>query len=57
MAVYNPQSLIAEEFINDGEIRETLAYADANKENVALIDEIFRKPVPEGRNTAAPVRV
>ena len=46
MAVYNPKSLIAEEFINDGEIRETLAYADANKENVALIDEILQKARP-----------
>ena len=27
----------AEEFISDEEIRETLAYADANKDNVALI--------------------
>ena len=29
MAVYNPKSLKAEEFINDEEIRETLAYAEA----------------------------
>ena len=36
--MYNPKSLKAEEFISDEEIRETLAYADANKENVALID-------------------
>ena len=27
MAIYNPASLHAEEFINDEEIRETLAYA------------------------------
>lgn len=46
MAVYNPKSLIAEEFINDEEIRETLAYADANKNNVALIDEILQKARP-----------
>ena len=38
MAVYNPKSLKAEEFINDEEIRETLAYAEANKNNVELID-------------------
>ena len=28
--MYNPKSLKAEEFISDEEIRETLAYADAN---------------------------
>ena len=39
MAVYNPKSLKAEEFINDEEIRETLAYAEANKNNVELIDK------------------
>ena len=37
--MYNAKSLKAEEFISDEEIRETLAYADANKDNVALIDE------------------
>ena len=41
--MYNPKSLKAEEFISDGEIRETLAYADANKENVELIDQILAK--------------
>ena len=29
MSTYNPKSLRAEEFINDEEIRETLAYAEA----------------------------
>ena len=43
MAVYNPKSLKAEEFIHDGEIRETIAYAEANKHNAALIDEILEK--------------
>jgi len=32
--MYNPKSLKAEEFISDEEIRETLAYADANKDNI-----------------------
>lgn len=41
--MYNVNSLKAEEFISDAEIKETLAYADANKENVALIDEILAK--------------
>ena len=46
MAVYNPKSLKAEEFINDAEIQETLAYAEANKNNAALIDEILEKARP-----------
>ena len=33
MANYNPKSLNAEEFINDGEILETLRYAEENKNN------------------------
>ena len=41
--MYNVRSMKAEEFISDEEIRKTLAYADANKENVALIDEIIAK--------------
>ena len=41
--MYNAKSLKAEEFISDEEIRETLAYADANKDNVARIDEIIEK--------------
>ncbi|MBE6928785.1 MAG: [FeFe] hydrogenase H-cluster radical SAM maturase HydG [Ruminococcaceae bacterium] len=45
--MYNPKSLRAEEFINDAEIRETLAYAEANKDNVALIDEILEKARPK----------
>ena len=47
MAVYNPASLKAEEFINDGEIRETLAYAEANKNNIELIDRILEKARPK----------
>ena len=31
MAIYNPSSLKAEEFINHEEIQETLAYAEQNK--------------------------
>ena len=46
MAVYDPKSLKAEEFINDAEIRETLAYAEANKNNEALIDAILEKARP-----------
>lgn len=46
MAIYNPKSMHAEEFINDEEIQATLAYAEANKHNVALIDEILEKARP-----------
>lgn len=40
---YNPKSLKAEEFISHEEIQETLAYAEANKHNEALIDQIIEK--------------
>ena len=43
MYKYDPSSSKAEEFINHEEILETLAYADANKDNIALIDEIIEK--------------
>ena len=41
--MYDVKSRKAEEFISDEEIKETLAYADANKENWELIDEIIEK--------------
>ena len=41
--MYDVKSLKAEEFISDEEILDTLAYADANKDNVTLIDEILNK--------------
>lgn len=41
--MYNPKSLKAEEFINDLEIKETLAFADENKDNLELIDSILEK--------------
>ena len=47
MAHYDPKSLKAEDFINDEEIQATLAYAEANKNNVALIDEIVEKARPK----------
>ncbi len=43
MFKYDVKSLKAEEFINDGEILETLKYADENKDNVELIDSIIEK--------------
>lgn len=46
MAIYDPKSLKAEEFIHDGEILETLAYAEANKNNIELIDSLLEKARP-----------
>ena len=43
MFKYDVKSLKAEEFINDGEILDTLKYADENKNNVELIDSIIEK--------------
>ena len=40
---YDPKSLNADEFINNGEILESLKYADENKNNRALIAEIMNK--------------
>ena len=40
---YDPKSPHAEEFINDGEIRACLEYAEKNKNNVELIDKILEK--------------
>ena len=50
MATYNPRSLHADDFINHEEILETLAYADAHKNDRALINEILEKARP--RKTA-----
>ena len=41
--MYNMMSPKAEEFINDEEIMETLAYAEANKHNEELITQILEK--------------
>ena len=51
MFAYNPKSLKAEEFIHDGEIRETLAYAEANKNNMEMIREILEKARPKKTET------
>lgn len=40
---YDPKSLCADEFINHEEIVDTLAYAEENKNNLPLIDEILKK--------------
>ena len=43
---YNPKSLCADEFINDEEILETLAFADAHKGDVQLCYDILEKCKP-----------
>ncbi len=51
MAVYNPKSLKAEEFINDEEIKATLEYAEAHKHDAELIDKILEKARPKKTDT------
>ncbi len=51
MAIYNPKSLKAEEFINDKEILDTLEYAEQNKNNIELIDKILEKARPKKTET------
>ena len=51
MAVYNPKSLKAEEFINDQEILDTIEYAEKNKNNIELIDSILEKARPKKTET------
>ncbi|MEG2145232.1 MAG: [FeFe] hydrogenase H-cluster radical SAM maturase HydG [Lachnospiraceae bacterium] len=41
--MYQPASKKADEFINHEEILESLDYAEANKDNVALIDSLIEK--------------
>ena len=43
---YNPKSLCADEFINDEEILETLAFADEHKDDVQLCYDILEKCKP-----------
>ena len=43
MFQYDPKSSIADEFINDGEIQASLAYAEENKNNKEVIDAIIEK--------------
>ena len=41
--MYDVKSKVAEEFIDDGEIVETMEYARANRHNRALIEHILDK--------------
>ena len=56
MAIYDPKSLKAEEFINHEEILETLRYADEHKNDAALIDEILEKARPQKTATGCVCR-
>ena len=48
--MYNPKSLLADEFIDHQEILDTLAYADANKDNLELIESLLEKARPRWTN-------
>ena len=41
--MYNPKSTVAEEFISDEEILETLSYAEKNKHNYELINSLIER--------------
>ena len=41
--MYNPKSMIATEFIDDGEIQDTLRYARENKDNLSLVNSLLDK--------------
>ena len=43
MCKYDPKSSKAEEFIHDGEIRETMEWASVNKNSLSLIESIIEK--------------
>ena len=43
MFKYDPKSSKAEEFIHDGEIRETLEWAAANRTNLPLLESVIEK--------------
>ena len=45
--MYDVKSLKAEEFINDEEILATLEYAEQNKNNRELIEQILEKAKPQ----------
>ncbi len=51
--MYDPKSLCADDFINHEEILDTLKYAEENKDNKVLINEILDKARPrrEGNST------
>ncbi len=49
--MYNPKSTKAQEFIDNQEILDTIAYAEENKNNLTLINEILEKARPKKTET------
>ena len=47
MSIYNRESLKAEEFINHEEILSSIEFAEQNKDNLPLINEILSKATPK----------
>ena len=47
MAIYDVKSRKAEEFISHEEILDTIRYAEENKHNVELIDQLLEKARPK----------
>ena len=47
MAIYDPKSLKAEEFINHDEILASIQWAEEHKNDVALIDQLLEKARPK----------
>ena len=47
MSKYDPKSMVADEFINDEEIRDTLLYAEEHKHDLPLIESILEKARPK----------
>ncbi len=45
--MYDPKSMHADDFIDDNEVRETLLYAEENKNNLELINSILEKARPQ----------
>ena len=43
---YDPKSLRADEFINDAEILDSIAYADAHKGDIELCAAFWTRHVP-----------
>jgi 2-iminoacetate synthase len=56
MPEYDPASLKADEFINHEEILATLDFADKNKDNIPLIEEILEKARPVKSGTGCTCR-
>ena len=53
--MYNPKSKHAEEFISHEEILKTLEYAENNKDNESLINEILDKAKEKGVKIILPI--